>query len=992
MDAYHLDAVTTTIGGRWDVKVFRRGSSPAGEPPTVKAEPVKPKGSRFRLSASTKRMLWAVLVLLVIVVLAFVFSPFWINWLWFGSVGYRSVIVTNYVWDWASFIVGGLLGAFVFVFNVWLALKLSKEGQVQREGGVGRFSQRLIQVLAFGVGVLVFVVSGARFSDQWTDLLLAMRGGDFGVKDPTFHKDVGFYVFRLPILHDLHGFLLQLGLVTTAAVAIVYLIRLGVRFRKWGDVPWVALRHLSILGSLLLLAFGAGYLLANYDLVFSTRGVVIGPNYTDVNIVRPLNYLMAFLSLAAAIALLLGNVVKNPRWLIGIVGGWAILAFAITPLLPVGVQKFIVDPNEFPREEKYIERNITMTRAAFGLDQVTTAQVTGQDPIVASSLSTSAPPLSNVRIWDYNVVQPIYQQLQTFVPYYEFHDIDVENYTIGGQPVQVLVAARELNVEGLPANSQTWTNVHLAYTHGYGAVVSPVSQVSGDGWPTFLVSNIPPNGTGPLTISQPEIYFSEVDQSWIIVHTKQPEFTGINDTGQQPTTGYSGDAKGSISLGNPVTRIMAALTYGDRNIFFSSQLTGQSRLIDDRNVVDRARKIAPFLEYDDDPYLVIADGRLVWVIDAFTATDRYPNATRWEGKNYLRNSVKVTVDAYDGTTTFYRTDEADPIADAWGKIYTSLFTPVTEAPQAIRDQFRYPEEQFLAQSAIWSTYHVDTARSLYDGDDRWTVAQENIDNQAVPVEPYFVTLPLPGETEDSFALTVPFTPSGNQNRQNMTAWFAGTSDDTGKTNLRLFRYPRQITVFGPQQIEARINQDPDISQQLSLWSRGGSDVIRGNLLVIPINDALLYVQPVYLQATSSGAGAPQLASVILATKDKVVMRSSLDEAIKALGDPSAESVDQITDAPETAQASGETGSTSTATTSEGTSTTDQALADQALQAYNDAETARQKGDWAAYGEAQSRLGAILAQMAGGTPVASPAASPSGGSPTPTPEGTATPGS
>ncbi|MGB3330296.1 MAG: UPF0182 family protein, partial [Thermomicrobiales bacterium] len=406
-------------------------------------------------------MLWAVLILLVIVILAFVFSPFWLNWLWFGSVGYRSVIVTNYLWDWASFLVGGIIGAFIFVFNVWMALRLSKEGQVQREGWLGRFSQRLIQVLAFGVGVLVFLVSGARFSDQWRDLLMAMRGGDFGVKDPTFNKDVGFYVFRLPMLHDLHTFLLQLGLVTIAAVAIVYAIRLGVRFRKWGDAPWVALRHLSILGSLVLLAFGAGYLLANYDLVFSTRGVVIGPSYTDVNIVRPLNYLMAFLSLAAAVALLFGNIVKNPRWLIGIVGGWAILAFAITPLLPVGVQRFIVDPNEFPREEKYIERNLQMTRAAFGLDQVSTTQVTGQDPIVASSLSTSTPPLSNVRIWDYNVVQPIYQQLQTFVPYYEFNDIDVDTYMIDGQPVQVLVAARELNVSGLPANSQTWTNIHL---------------------------------------------------------------------------------------------------------------------------------------------------------------------------------------------------------------------------------------------------------------------------------------------------------------------------------------------------------------------------------------------------------------------------------------------------------------------------------------------------------------------------------------------------
>lgn len=925
-------------------------------------------------------MLIALLVIVAIIVVLFAFSPFWINWLWFGSVGYRSILTTNYTMEALFFVVGGAIAAAVFVANVWFALRVTREGQVQREGIVGRFSQRFIQFLALGAGAVVFILAGTVASGHWRAAMLAVHGESFGVKDPTFHMDAGFYIFRLPLLHDLHSYLMRLGITTLVAVALVYLIRLGVRFRRWGDVPWAGLRHVSAIGCFLLLVVAGGYLLRNYDLVFSTRGVVIGPGFTDVNIVRPLNWLMAILSAGAGIALLFGVVLRTPKWLIGLLGGWALLAFVVTPLLPVGVQRLIVDPNEFHREQKYIERNMQMTRAGFGLDQVTTQNVTGQDPINAAQLPVDRPPLSNVRIWDYRVVQPIYQQLQTFVPYYEFGDIDVDHYTINGQPVEVLISARELNIEGLPANSRTWTNVHLAYTHGYGVVVSPVSQVSGDGWPTFLVSNIPPAGPNELQITRPEIYFGEQPSDWVIVHTDQTEFSGINEDGQATGDGYEGKAIGSIGLGNPVTRLLAALTYGDQKLFISGQLTGDSRMILERGVVGRAEKIAPFLEYDQDPYLVIADGRLFWVVDAYTSSSRFPQATKYEGNNYLRNSVKVVVDAYDGTTTFYRTGEKDPIADAYGEIYGDLFTPISEAPASIAAHFRYPERQFVAQSEIWASYHMDSARSFYDGDDRWAVAQEQVAGQQQQMEPYFVTLPLPGEQESSFALTVPFTPGGGQNRQNMTAWFAGTADAQGVTNLRLYRYPRQVTVFGPQQIEARISQDPQISQQLSLWNQSGSDVIRGNLLVIPVNDAMLYVQPIYLKAVSSGAGSPRLASVIIATKDKVVMRSTLPEAVAALGNPESQSVGQIQEEPAvisqggSGQSGHETPSQPASTPVAGTSTgpaSDQEIAQEALVAYNEAQAAMQAGDWDAYGKAQERLGKLLEQLTG-TPTATPA--------------------
>jgi len=925
-------------------------------------------------------MLIAAVVIFAIIFLMFVTAPFWINWLWFGSVGYRSVIVTNYVAQIVTFVAAALLAGLIFYVNVRIALRNTR-GELATEGRVSRMSRMAIRGLSVLGSLIIAIVAGYIASQHWQEILLGVRGGSFGVEDPTFHRDAGFYIFLLPMLRGIVTGLLALLVVTILAVGVVYLVRLGIRFRAWGDVPMVALRHLSALVSAVLLVIAVRYVLNTYELVFSSRGVVIGPGFTDVNIVRPLNWLMALASALVAIGLLSGVILRNPKWLGGLLGGWFLLAVVITPLLPIAVQRVIVEPNEFRREETYIERNIQMTRAGFGLDDVTTYDVTGQDPIDPSTLSVDEPPLDNVRIWDYRVVGPVFQQIQTFVPFYEFQDVDVDHYTIDGRPVQVLIGTRELNLNGLAENRQTWTNTHLVYTHGYGVVISPVSEVSGDGWPPFLVSGIPLEGPPELALDQPEIYFGETDLNWIILFTDQKETTGLVESGADDTRGFQGDVYGSIDLGNPITRSLAALTLGDRNVMLSNQLTGDSRLVLERNIVDRAKKIAPFLEYDEDPYAVVADGRLYWVMDAYTTSSRFPQATRYDGQNYIRNSVKVVVNAYDGSTTFYRTGIDDPIADAWGKVYSDLFTPISEAPPALSAHFRYPEQQFVAQSDVWSDYHMDSARTWYDGDDKWTIAEETSEGEPQPMEPFFVSQPLPLETESVFALTVPFTPGGQQTRHNMTAWFAGTADENGETTLRLYRYPRQVTVYGPRQIEAQINQDPDISQQISLWSQQSSEVIRGNMLVIPVNDAMLYVQPLYLQATGSSASAPRLARVIVATNEQVVMRSTLPEAIAALADPQADSVDRIEENPDAAVA--QTGQNEQAEPPSGTPVTsaggevptdlaamsEDQLASEALQTLDRAEKAQQTGDWETYGKEQERLRQILQIMAGesGTP-------------------------
>jgi uncharacterized protein len=467
----------------------------------------------------------------------------------------------------------------------------------------------------------------------------------------------------------------------------------------------------------------------------------------------------------------------------------------------------------------------------------------------------------------------------------------------------------------------------------------------------------------------------------VIIKTDQGEFSGIVESDEDTVRGFQGDAFGGIGIGSFFTRALAALSLGDRNVFRSSQLTGDSELLLYRSVVDRADRVAPFLTFDPDPYLVVADGRLVWIIDAYTESDHFPSAKRYDGDNYLRNGVKVTVDAYTGETTFYRTAMPDPVADAYGRIYPDLFTDVSEAPPSIARHFRYPEMQFTMQARVWSEYHVDSARSFYDGDDVWSIAEEMMGGELRRMEPFFVTQELPNESETVFALTVPFTPGGQQQRQNMTAWMAGTAGTDGDTDLRLYRFPRQVTVYGPRQIEAQINQAPEISEQITLWNQGGSEVIQGNLLVIPVNDAMLYVQPMYLQAAESAAAAPRLARVIVAANNQVVMAPTLAEAIDLLRGPDS-GVVETTDEPEVVAEieadvpTQDQGQAPTVPIADLAGMSQEQLASEAVAAFDRGQDALASGDWAAYGEEQSRLEAILDLLAG-EDRATPAATPEG---------------
>lgn len=964
------------------VRLFGRRRSPAQAAP--------PAGRRFGfgLSPYLKRTLTILAIVVVLFVLALVTAPFWINWLWFGSVGYRSVIITNYTAQAASFVASAVLCGALFWVNIRFALRNTR---IHAENQAGRISAMVIRVLATLGTTIVAIFAGVIAQRHWQDVLLAVHGGSFGIEDPTFHRDAGFYIFLLPVLRGVVTGLIAVLLVTLIAVAFVYLIRLGVRFRSLGSMPMVALRHISVLVSVVLLVVAFRYVLNTYELVYSARGVVNGPGFTDVRIVRPLNWLMAGISVIVAVGLLSGYVLRNIRPLVALLGSWLVLAAIVTPGLPLLVQRYIVDPNELSRERPYIQDNIAMTRAGFGLDGVQIQDLTGQERVATEDLTVDQPPLNNVRIWDYRVVGPIYQQLQSFVPFYAFPDIDIDRYPVDGQTVQVLVGVRELNLDGLSPERRGWVNTHLVYTHGYGVVMSPVSEVAPNDWPVMLMGGIPVTAPQEIPLDRPEIYFGQTDMQWIVLNTDVQETNGIveSGSGDARSVEFEGNAYGSVGIGNLFTRSMAALTLGDRNVLVSSQLTGDSRVVLHRNVIDRAETIAPFLDYDNDPYAVVANGRVYWVVDAYTMTDRFPHATRYDGENYRRNSVKVVVDAYSGETTFYRTDVDDPIADAWSRVYRDLFTPVSEAPPELSAHFRYPEDLFTRQSQVWSEYHMDDADTWYYGDNKWAVATDSSSESQQPMDPYFVNRRLPGSDEDVFALTIPFTPGGNQNRQNMTAWFAGTSDAGGNLALALYRYPRQAIVYGPNQVEAQVDQDAEISQQITLWNQGGSRVIRGTMLVIPVNNAVMYVQPLYLQAAGSNASAPELAAVIVSANDQVVMRPTLGEAINALRDPNAESVSNVENAPSQSGNTQQPSSSNQQATPvpQGTSAVDRSGLPSDLAAMSDAELAEEAqatlnrmdeavrtNDLQTYNEQYQRLQLILGALSGSpiTPAATPA--------------------
>ncbi len=687
-----------------------------------------------------------------------------------------------------------------------------------------------------------------------------------------------------------------------------------------------------------MFVLGAGYLLKTYALVYSPRGVVFGASYTDVHAQLPVLRFLAATAVVAGIVFLV-----NIRF-----RGWKLPAAALAMIVltaiiggrvyPFIVQQYQVSPNEIAKEEQYIKNNIDFTRRAYDLEGIEEKPFSAEETLTADQLAANSATISNIRLWDPATLASTYRQIQVIRPYYTFVDVDVDRYRAGNTIEQVMLSPRELAVEQL--ESRTWQNEHMSFTHGYGLVMSPVAKVSAAGLPELLVKDFPPQSAIPeLEVTQPAIYFGESANEYAVVDSDTEEFDYPRGD-ENVFTRYGGS--GGIDISSWYKRLAFSLRFGSLKLLVSNSINENTRILIERKIDERIDHIAPFLYYDNDPYMVLVDGRLYWIQDAYTATGDYPySQPSGYGFNYIRNSVKVVVDAYNGDVTFYAVDESDPLLQAYMKIFPDLFVPGDQVPPGIRDHFRYPEDLFRVQAQMYTVYHMTNPQVFYNKEDQWDVPRTEQGGKLTAMDPYYVIMGLPGEEQEEFMLMLPFTPSG---KDNMIAWMAAKSDPGNYGQRVVFKFPKEKLVFGPMQIQARINQDPEISRQLSLWAQRGSQVIHGNLLVIPVDQSLLYVEPLYLQAEQGRI--PELKRVTVAYGTRIAMEQDLATALaKIFSVPTA--------APETPAPAGEGAAAPPAL---------EDLAAQAQEHYNRAIEAQKQGDWATYGSELEQLGEIIARM------------------------------
>jgi len=887
--------------------------------------------------------------------------------MWYDALGRRDVLQTRLWAQIALFAIG--FGAMLVpvLVSVWLARRIAPQAPVRRLGGMELPDlSRLIGLGLVAVAVLLALGSGAAWSGSWETILLFFNGEAWGTTDPTLGRDIGFYVFDLPFWRFLLGWasttLIIVGLLTLGAYAA--------RALHWQFHLSAPVRaHLSVIGALLLVVIAAGYQLDIAELAYSTNGWngnVQAALYTDMNARVPAFVILTVVALVAA-GLLVANTWFRTLWLLGLAGGaWLVLSIVVGGLYPSFVQTVQVNPNEENVERPYLTNHLISTRAAYDLEDIETRRFTGEQELTREVFGTDAATIDNLRLWDYRPLLTTFGQEQILRFYYDFLDVDIDRYEIGGEQRQIMLSARELNVDNFGTDT-TWTSERLVYTHGYGITAVPVDAVTEQGTPDYLVSGI--NREPQLPLVEPRIYFGELTNNWVVTSTGTREFDYPVDTddesGDDAETVWEGTT--GVGIGNLFTRALFALRFGDLNLLISDQLTDDSQVLFDRAIRERAPKIAPFLAYDRDPYLVTADGRLLWVWDAYTLTDRYPNSQpqpsngAFPGANYIRNSVKVVVDAYDGTVRFFLTDPDDPIIAAYARIFPDLFEPLDAMPSELGAHLRYPEDLFLAQNQAYLLYHLPGteagATTFYRQEDRWEIPTDASSGADMPMEPYYVIMRIPGEEEAEFVLIQPIVPEG---RRNMIAWVAARMDPGTYGERIAFQFPTGTTTHGPEQIEARIGQDDAISEQFTLWSNAGSQVVRGNLLVLPIgDDGLLYVEPIFLQA--AGAPFPEFVRVIMVDQRRVAFAESVEEGLRQLLGEAEPPPPEEPEGPEPSPSPGESPEPSP---SPGELPADvEGLIEEAQRLYDEAQEALAAGDLGTYQERIDELAEVLDALA-----------------------------
>jgi uncharacterized membrane protein (UPF0182 family) len=895
------------------------------------------------------RVIMVLAGLLVIFIIINVIKGFYTEWLWFSNLGYGSVYTTILQTRLVIFFVAAAIFCVLFLGSLVLATRLAP----QREAHfwpwliVSRLQKIIRWVVILGTAVLSLIF-GLIAQGNWQVILEYINAQPFGIVDPVFQNEVSFYVFSLPFLQLLRGWLLGALIIILIGTVGTYLFIYGVQRLKL-DFKRPVLVHIACLVAAILGMFVWGYWLGIWELVYSSHGAVFGAGYTDMHARVAVQWILLVIVVLLIAVVLLSALRRNYRWPLYGIGAWIAAAIIIGGIYPALIQRFQVQPSELARERPYIEYNIEFTRSAYALDRIDEQSFPAETAPSSQDIARNNATINNIRLWDHRPLKDTYNQIQSIRLYYDFNDVDVDRYTIDGEYRQVMLSARELSAEKLAGEAQTWVNRKLQFTHGYGVVLSPVNEVTAQGLPNLLLKDIPP--VGAFDVTQPQIYFGEKTDDYVIVKTKTQEFD--YPSGEENVYGrYEGD--GGVSLNGFFRRLAYAWQFGDLNILISGELDSDSRVMYYRNIQERINHLAPFLKLDRDPYIVVMDDGLFWVQDAYTTTDRYPYSEPiGTDMNYIRNSVKAVINAYNGEVVFYIADSEDAIVRTYQAIFPDMFVSMEQMPESLRVHLRYPEDMFNVQSAAYQSYHMRDVRVFYNKEDLWAVPKEvYFGAEQSLVEPYYVIMRLPNEDNEEFLLMLPFTPV---NKNNTIGWLAARSDGDNYGRLIAYLFPKDKLVYGPSQIENRIGQDTVITEQLALWGRGGSQVIRGNLLFIPIEESNLYVEPVFLQA--EGGGLPELKRVIVAIGDKIAMEPTLMEGIMSIfgeGSPPVEPSPEPTVPVEP---------TEPVEPSEPVMGDIAELVEQARQHYEKAQENLKAGDWAGFGEEWDAMQEVLDRLA-----------------------------
>lgn len=910
------------------------------------------------------RQISGIIIFILIVFIISSFSGligFITDYKWFSELGYTQTFLTKLK---AQFFIG--IPVFIllfFVFSIYLSSlkkKYYKEANILEK----KENDKKINLgIRIGSALIGLFFTFNLVSKLWFQILQYLNAQSFGISDPIFNMDISFYVFKLPLINSILGFLINILFIMIIITIVFYVILLtsrrpvsedtidfeeyrNKRFNEIDPLKLInkkvlikAVKQISLLGLLILVVIGVSFYLRSYDLLYSTRGKVYGASFTDIKITLVVYRIMAITGIIAAITFFIGARRRKLRFALAMPALLIIISI-LGGIIGGLVENFVVEPDQISKETQYIKYNIEYTQKAYGLEDVKEIDFEVENNLTKEDIVENSDIIDNIRINDYRPIKDVYNQIQGIRPYYVFNDVDVDRYYIDGEYTQVFLSARELDQTKLESQAKTWINEYLKYTHGYGLALSPVNSVTTEGQPRLLIKNIPPTTTTDLVINEPSIYFGEKTNGYIIVNTDEEEFNYPAGSDNSYTT-YEGNA--GIRLGG-FNKLLFSIREASLKILISNNINSDSKIIINRNIVDRVNKIASFIAYEDDPYLVVnqEDGKLYWILEGFTFTDKYPYSEPITGSNtnYVRNSIKVVIDAYNGDTNYYVVDENDPLASTYMKIFPDLFKPISELSDGLQPHIRYSQQYFEIQSEIYRAYHMENPTVFFGREDYWDVSKEKYMEQEQQVESNYVMFKLPEEENVEFLLTTPYSPKG---KDNMISLFVARNDGENYGELVLYNFPKNKNIPGTNQVEKKIDNDTEISPQLTLWGQKGSSVLRGNLLVIPIKDSLIYVEPIYLQADNENS-LPEMKMVVVSYRDSIVMEPTLEEALnKIFGDIYEEPIDTEPDTDIEDKTVNE-------------------LIKQANDLFEKAKEASQNGNWSDYGDYIKDLENVLNKL------------------------------